>query len=480
MSPLNILNLYGGIDFVSNSTSLAKKLDLKVIYTVNTSTKFKKLRLVRDNETDVFLYPAVLIPRLYRRSSEIYNNFTLDDLNSLKLLIYRYRNYITLFGDKINYENYAQYYINYGYSILSEAEIDFVVLDGIPHTPLNFVILKLTNILNIKTMFVNDFLSLAGMKHKIFITENFQKLDDKQLLLFNKTVHNGYVSNSESTLKKEWNVLYNRFNNEINPTPVYLKSSKPLTRRKIKLPLFKVLLNFDRMFIRFNLSLRNMSAKKTYIATIKYLESIETDLVDLASEFVYVALHFQPEATTIPLGGDYADQLKLVTTVREKIPHSIPIYVKEHPAYWHDKNYTGFNDYRNKKFYKKISELPNSFLVKHAFPQDQLIKNASLICTVSGSITLEALSINKRVLLFSEHYYKYLPNVHLVDGFTYGDVKKKSLPKESFRNTLLFFQSICYDVSHTYSDGKIPQRSSEMDLILIDVIAMHIKEYYSK
>ena len=49
-------------------------------------------------------------------------------------------------------------------------------------------------------------------------------------------------------------------------------------------------------------------------------------------DFVYFALHFEPERTTTPDGDYFHDQFLALVTLRKIVPMDVLIYVKEHPS----------------------------------------------------------------------------------------------------------------------------------------------------
>ena len=49
-------------------------------------------------------------------------------------------------------------------------------------------------------------------------------------------------------------------------------------------------------------------------------------------EFVYFALHFEPERTTNPDGGFFHDQFLAIIHLRKILPEDVNIFVKEHPS----------------------------------------------------------------------------------------------------------------------------------------------------
>jgi len=58
------------------------------------------------------------------------------------------------------------------------------------------------------------------------------------------------------------------------------------------------------------------------------------ETIDLNSKYIYCALHFEPERTTNPDGGEFHDQAIVIAKLRELVPDDIDIFVKEHPTHF--------------------------------------------------------------------------------------------------------------------------------------------------
>ena len=56
------------------------------------------------------------------------------------------------------------------------------------------------------------------------------------------------------------------------------------------------------------------------------------DSFDVNQDFIYFPLHFEPERTTNPDGGDFQDQFVTLSKLRNLVPKNIYILVKEHPS----------------------------------------------------------------------------------------------------------------------------------------------------
>ena len=78
---------------------------------------------------------------------------------------------------------------------------------------------------------------------------------------------------------------------------------------------------------------------------------------NLDSRFIYFALHFQPERSTMPEGGIFSDQFKAIKVLSKAVDNQTLIYVKEHPRQIDlYPDLRRFN-FRSIKFYKKIMNL---------------------------------------------------------------------------------------------------------------------------
>jgi hypothetical protein len=146
----------------------------------------------------------------------------------------------------------------------------------------------------------------------------------------------------------------------------------------------------------------------------KFIKKNEVSSIDENLNFFYFPLHFQPEATTSLFGGIYENQLSIIQTISSTLPSNCILLVKEHPAYW-KKKYSDYfhsiNEYRSIDYYRTLLNMKNVLLVDHNYDTLQLVKSALGVVTVNGSICLEALKYHKPVIIFGNHFFKYLPNV---------------------------------------------------------------------
>lgn len=125
---------------------------------------------------------------------------------------------------------------------------------------------------------------------------------------------------------------------------------------------------------------------------------------DLSKPFVYFPLHYQPEASTVPMGGVYADQILVARLLNAVLPENVFIYVKEHPRM------SGWTN-RSIAYYKEFLELSKVRLVSRNADTFALREHCRAVVTITGSAGFEALFRMKPVFLFGSCYYQHARGV---------------------------------------------------------------------
>jgi len=121
---------------------------------------------------------------------------------------------------------------------------------------------------------------------------------------------------------------------------------------------------------------------------------------DLTKPFVYFPLHFQPEATTLPMGGVFADLILAARLLNAALPEGTLIYVKEHPRR------SGWS-LRSIAYYREFLELAKVRFVPLATDTFLLREHCKAVATITGSPGFEALFRGKPVFLFGSRYYQH-------------------------------------------------------------------------
>ncbi|MDW0359750.1 HAD hydrolase-like protein [Halomonas venusta] len=124
------------------------------------------------------------------------------------------------------------------------------------------------------------------------------------------------------------------------------------------------------------------------------------------SPFVYFALHMQPEASSSPLGGFFADQLRAIRFISDNLPKGWKLLVKEHP---HQKL-----EERPVNFYSDIMKSTNVNLISMKYSSDQLQEKSNAIATLTGTAAFEAWLKGKPALVLGNIIYQSAPGIYKI------------------------------------------------------------------
>jgi hypothetical protein len=117
---------------------------------------------------------------------------------------------------------------------------------------------------------------------------------------------------------------------------------------------------------------------------------------EIPSESVLLAMHFQPEASTLVNGIWYSNQIALVETLSKALPLGYTLVVKEHPR---------GRGMRPLWQYRHIAGLHN-VIISDA-PSKEIVRRCQMVVSVSGSIGLEALALDKPVLMLGRTFHTF-------------------------------------------------------------------------
>lgn len=203
---------------------------------------------------------------------------------------------------------------------------------------------------------------------------------------------------------------------------------KTLPKRKNCIKVFigkvlKRLLRSKRLNTSLDIALNQYTKCKTFYKNSKNLPKKN---INLNLNYVYFALHLQPELTTSAIGSKYADQILAIEHLTSFLPNDYFIYVKENPKQTYKE--------RNNTFYKRLSLLDNVILVPPTLNTYDLIENSKFVATITGTVGYEALSGGKAVLVFGNPWYKSLHGVFIFnDTFNFDKIINFKISHELFQ-----------------------------------------------
>jgi len=331
--------------------------------------------------------------------------------NDVYAQIYQFLDCYSRFHDYKFFEfhfdiNYFNLLFNFFYSVLVKEKIDLVLLSAPPHHGVDNIIYWIAKSLNIQVL---CFEAVGNFLNKLACVDAVEDIG-----VYNRLKYD--VSESNLKIPREFKKdLY------------YMKNVKTL--RKPRLRLRDILRPRDKMA-----RLHRYFLNKTYYKNIKS----RIKPVDFSKKYVYFGLHFQPESTTSSMGGIYCDQLLAIERLREIIPDDWHIYVKEHPAQ------DAFQ--RPNIFFERLDLIKNTELISPAVNTYDLLENAQLVSTITGTLGYEAITGGKPVVIFGHVWYKQCPGVFQYNqNLNFQDIMDCEISHDELEKVINSFLKRCCD-----------------------------------
>jgi hypothetical protein len=314
----------------------------------------------------------------------------------------RYEFYRSLFSydARINlYHKQLQYWYNY----LVSNQIECVVFSVVPHVVYDYILYCLCKFLKIKTILLYRITVVVGKNVSVYAFEDLHLQapdiqDQYEFNLKNPDAHalsdriNSYYEFREGVAGKTFNgVSKKRWSRYFNPS-AYVDS-------------IKYRLGYWKEWRQYSSCPDILARGIAAIVRSKRVEFRSTSAPDLDCQYVYVALHFQPECSTSPMGGYFVYQDLMINLLMSTIPKNWKIYIKGHlraglsPTLAHR---LAFDD--------------RTTLVNEKFPSIKLIKRATVVATVTGTAGFEAVMNLVPVLMFGSYFYQHAPGVFKISS----------------------------------------------------------------
>ncbi len=122
--------------------------------------------------------------------------------------------------------------------------------------------------------------------------------------------------------------------------------------------------------------------------------------------FIFFPLHAEPEAALQGMSPEYFYQLSCIAALARDLPAGALLAVKE--------TYAAVG-VRPDNFYDQIRAFKNVVLLDTMIPGPDVIRQAELVATITGTAGFEAAVMGKPVISFGHHnIYNFLPHVRLI------------------------------------------------------------------
>lgn len=189
--------------------------------------------------------------------------------------------------------------------------------------------------------------------------------------------------------------------------------------------------------------------------------------------FCIYALHTQPESSIDVAGSYFSDQIALITYIARSLPASHELYVKVHPT---------DVDGKPLSFYKRIKRIPGVRLINYDVSSRDLVKKASIVFTLTGTIGYEAGLMGKQVITFAKNFYNDLPTVNYCDApprlpYFVDHLINKDTPdnsEEQILNFLKDYRCRIFDGEVNRGYGEKPTTLNSQDLVTLQKAYDHL------
>ena len=374
-------------------------------------------------------------------------------------------------------------HLRYWYDFFSKNTVDYFISFYIPHTSQSFIAWNVAKyfgakeIIGMKSFIPGNFVFVNDVNNSCSeIIGEYEKIKtSNQELIFDNDVFKDEIQRV-LTNSKPWYMDKNQVLNLLESSEFSYELKENYMRGKLKsnnnlkftfsywkyfslvlkffiTPFFRSKIYFSHIFLldEFKSRVKN-KFKLNALNQIKlFINQITVDKIE-DEDFIYFPLHMQPEATTMPLGGLYANQLLAIEMLSNTIPQHWKIYIKEHPAQ--------IVDFRGIDFYKKISELPNVKIIASNISTFELIEKCIAVSTITGVAGWEGVVLGKNCLLFGNSLFDKCPGVLKIN--TFDDCKKSiqivesGLHKPKLENVKWYLKALenvsvdAADIPHTF------------------------------
>ncbi|MFH0851961.1 MAG: hypothetical protein V1876_04405, partial [Candidatus Peregrinibacteria bacterium] len=294
------------------------------------------------------------------------------------------------------------FHLRYWNDLLETKRINLVLMYHIPHQCYDYVLYNLCKIKQIPTLHLDHLLMIDAM----FAVEDWEEsvTDIRDTLQKLRGEHGD--PQKPVSLSKNYEYYFDYYRGK-QPAPWYNLPKSTYAEssflRKWWRKALKVAIRNPAKFLSAVLSPQFWSRKLREHGIVRFYDR-HVQVPDLREPYIYLALHCQPEASTIPEAGAFMDQELIVQLIAAHLPKGIAIYVKEHP--------TQGERYRSVEFYEALLAIPSVTFIPKEMDTYALIDGAVAVATATGTVGFEAVLRQKPVLMFGHFFFQYGPGVY--------------------------------------------------------------------
>jgi hypothetical protein len=121
-------------------------------------------------------------------------------------------------------------------------------------------------------------------------------------------------------------------------------------------------------------------------------------------------LHMQPEVTVEAWAFEYQDQVALIRNIVAALPADTLLLVKEHKV---------DAGRRPVSFYGELVSIPNVVLIHDTLDSLELIQQASVVFTLTGTVALESICFGVPCIVFGNIYYECFKGIYKAQSISH-------------------------------------------------------------
>lgn len=304
-------------------------------------------------------------------------------------------------------------YVGHFYNILKKENIDSVVFFGTPHGPWSIALFGLAKAIDLKVVY-SDWVGLSPALTTIETDIHVRRPCSAEEAKLGTMANGDESARIHDIVTRSVNAdfVWNGAEH-LNLPRVFLRKIASLILRK----------PFDD-YIAPEFFLNARSKRIRYIVPlIRYFFGVRRALQfydrnateELPEENSLVLfLHQQPEASTMPNGGLFADQLLLLDLILAALPEGMKVYVKEHPYMFEAPAQERHE--RSVEFYAHMLKDPRVRFVEKTVNSNVLVRRARFVASICGSVSWEAMRSGKPAIIFGWAWYAACKSCFSVDS----------------------------------------------------------------
>lgn len=224
---------------------------------------------------------------------------------------------------------------------------------------------------------------------------------------------------------------------EMEPKIDFSRLRKRWHRVFFRSPRFKGVLALNGVYppiVRRSLRVKDRHQQKKQ----KEISEIVSVRPNLTEKYIYFAMHMQPERTSTPEAGLFEDHLLAIEILARSLPKGWKLYVKENPRQFDRRiNSLKWKHFRDQSDYEDILKLPNTSIITQDVATKELIDNAQIVATLSGSVGWEAIQAGKPCFVFASAWYVSCPSCYLISDVNDAENSIKKAVKKTKKEVRL-------------------------------------------